>query len=92
MRSRAGHAYRPALTWRLMFWLKNWPMDGAPQQALDCVDRHAAIAIVRAVHCHDEGLLRTVVTDALEHRAAADVAAFERGEIDGAVFGGLDRL
>jgi hypothetical protein len=62
------------------------------EQAVDRLGRDSAIAVILAVDRDDEVLPRAVVADPLKHRAASDVAALERAEIDEAAFAGLDRL
>ena len=62
------------------------------EQAVDRLGRNPAIAVILAVDRDDEVPPRAVVADPLKHRAAGDVAALERPEIDEAAFAGLDRL
>ncbi len=62
------------------------------QKAVDRVGRDTAIARIEAAGRDDQIALRAVVADALEHRAAIDVAAFEGREVDGAAITGFDRL
>jgi hypothetical protein len=62
------------------------------EQAVDRLGRDSAIAVILAVDRDDEVLPRAVVADPLKHRAASDVAALERAEIDRAAIAHVDRL